>query len=140
MMYIAGVKHSVDTGDTYFYEVGQGNISGSPPARHKLIRENLQSREMVGGKPLEARIEHARFLVDCPNCDNAEFFFEDKLFFCSQCKNSNVEGKVYKVKTPKDRKKIEEILGKRPIKNRHWKEPETVEDLEKENTLNLEVR
>jgi len=42
---------------------------------------------------------------------------------------------------PKDRKDIEVILGKRPIKNRHWKEPETVEDLEKENISHgLEVK
>ena len=135
-MYIAGVKIPVDTGDTYFEEVGKENISGSPPARQKLKRANLESLERVGGKPLAARIEYARFIVDCPNCNSAEFYFEDKLFFCSLCNNSNVGGKVYEVKVPKDRKKIEVILGKRPIRNRHWTEPETVEDLEKENTLN----
>jgi len=135
MMYIPGVKNAVDTGDTYFYEVGQENISGSPPARRKLIRENLRNLPVVGGKSLEARIEHARFIVDCPSCGSAEFYFEDKLFFCSLCNNSSVGGKVYKVKTPKARKDIEVILGKRKIKNRHWREPETVEDLEKENTI-----
>ena len=137
-MYIPGVKNAVDTGDTYFYEVGQENISGSPPARHKLIRDNLKALDKVGGKPLEARAEHSRWIVDCPNCDSAEFYFEDKLFMCSLCNNSNIGGKVYKVKIPKDRKRIEEILGKRPIKNRHWREPETVEDLEKEN-ISMEV-
>ena len=139
-MYVPGAKHDIDTGDTYFDEVGKGNIAGSPPARHKLIRDNLRNLPVAGGQPLEARAEHARWIVDCPNCGSAEFYFEDKLFFCSLCNNSDVGGKVYKVKTPKDRKDIEVILGKRPIKNRHWKEPETVEDLENENTLNLEVR
>jgi len=138
MIYLPGVKNAVDTGDTYFYEVGKENISGSPPARHKLIRDNLRKLPVAGGKPLEARIEFARYLVDCPNCNSAEFYFEDKLFFCSLCNNSSVGGKVYKVKTPKDRKKIEVILGKRHIQNRHWREPETVEDLEKEN-ISMEV-
>ena len=139
-MYIPGVKYAVETGDTYFDGVGKEGIAGSPPARHKLKRANLEGIEKVDGKPLEARIDHARFIVDCPNCGSAEFYFEDKLFMCSLCNNSNVEGKVYKVKTPKDRKKIEVILGKRPIKNRHWTEPETVEDLEKENIAHdLEV-
>lgn len=139
-MYIPGAKNAVDTGDSYFGEIAQEPISGSREARHKLIRTNLKSLERVDGKPLEARIEHARFIVDCPNCGSAEFFFEDKLFMCSLCNNSNVEGKVYNVETPKDRKEIEVVLGKRPIKNRHWREPERVEDLEKENVLHeLEV-
>lgn len=134
MMYIPGVNNAVDTGDTYFEEIGKGSISGSPPSRHKLIRYNLRNLPVVDGKPLEARIEHARFIVDCPSCGSAEFYFEDKLFMCSLCNNSSVGGKVYKVKTPKDRKKFEEILGKRPIKNRHWREPETITGLDKENT------
>ena len=88
---------------------------------------------ILDAKPLEARIEYSRYVVDCPNCNSAEFAFEDKLFFCSQCHNSDIEGKARKVKMPKDRKKIEEILLKRSIKNRHWFPSETVEDLEKEN-------
>ena len=139
MIYIPGVKHDIDTGDTYFYEVGQGTISGSSPSRHKLKRDSVISLPVASGKSLEARAEHARWIVDCENCGSAEFYFEDKLFLCSLCNNSDVEGKTRKVKMPKTRKDIEVILGKRPIKNRHWREPETLEDLEKENTLNLEV-
>ena len=139
-MYIAGVKIAVDTGDTYFGAVAEEPIAGSREAKVKLRRVNLEGLEKVGGKPLEARVDHARFIVDCPNCNSAEYYFEDKLFFCSLCRNSNVDGKVYKVKMPKERKAIEDILGKRPIKNRHWAEPETVEDLENENILHeLEV-
>ena len=134
MVYICGASRSVDMGDTYFTEIAKLAISGSGEAKHKLQRNGIKGLEVHDNKPLEARIEHARFIVDCPNCDSAEFYFEDKLFMCSLCNNSNIGGNVYKVKIPKDRKRIEEILGKRPIKNRHWREPETVEDLEKENT------
>ena len=138
-MYIPGVKNAVDTGDTYFGIVSQEPIAGSVEAKHKLRRDNIRNLPVAGGKELLARAEHSRWIVDCPNCGSAEFYFEDKLFFCSLCQNSNVGGKTYKVKVPENRKKIEDILGKRPIKNRHWYPTETVEDLEKENTINLEV-
>jgi len=137
-MYIAGSLRSVDTGDTYFNEIAKENISGNRGAKEKLNRERIKKLEVSNKKALEARIEHARFLVDCPNCNSAEFAFEDKLFFCSLCKNSDIQNKVRKVKMPTERKKIEEILSVRPIKNRHWTN-ETLQGLAKENELHLEV-
>lgn len=139
MPYISGSKRSVDTGDTYFGEIAKEPIAGSREAKIKLQRDRIKGLEIYDGKPLEARIEYARFIVDCPNCNSAEFAFEDKLFLCSLCKNSNIQGKVYKVKMPKERKQIEDILSVRPIKNRHWYPNETLQDLAKENTLHLEV-
>ena len=137
---ISGSLRSVDTGDTYFTEISKENISGRKIAIKFLQRDRILNLPVYDFNPLEARIEYARYIVDCPNCNSAEYAFEDKLFFCSQCLNSDVQGKARKVKMPKDRKRIEEILGKRPIKNRHWFSNETVEDLEKENKLHgLEV-
>lgn len=133
MVYIAGMNRSVDTGDTYFDEISKKDISGSVTAKNKLKRGNIQRLPVSDGKPLEARIEHARYIIDCPNCNSAEFAFEDKLFFCSICSNSNVEGKILKVKMPKERKEIESILSKRLIVNRHWLPNETVSDLRKES-------
>jgi len=139
-MYIAGSSRAIDTGDTYFNEIAKEPISGNRGAKLKLKREWIKKLEVGGGKPLEARIEHARFIVDCPNCGSAEFAFEDKLFFCSLCKNSDIQGKVRRVKMPKERKKIEDILSKRPIKNRHWFPHETLQGLAKENKIHgLEV-
>lgn len=132
-MYIPGSLRAVDTGDNYFDEIAKESISGSREAKLKLQRERIKKLGVFDGKPLEARIEHARYLVDCPNCNSAEFAFEDNLFFCSLCKNSNIQGKVRKVKMPANRKQIEDVLSVRPIKNRHWQEPETVDDLDKEN-------
>ena len=133
MSYISGSLRSIDTGDTYFAEISRENISGRKLAVRFLERERILNLPIYDAKPLEARIEYARYLVDCPNCNSAEFAFEDKLFLCSQCFNSDIQGKVRKVKMPNDRKQIETILGKRPIKNRHWYTTETVEDLEKQN-------
>jgi len=129
MVYIAGTKTVVDTGDTYFGEIAKLPIAGRDEAVKLLnIRDRLLTLPVLDAKPIEARIEYARYIVDCPNCNNAEFAFEDKLFLCSLCKNSNVGGKVRKVKMPKERKKIEDELSKRPIKNRHWIPDVTEED------------
>ena len=138
-MYLSGTKRSIDTGDTYFNEISKGNISGRKLAVRFLKRDRILNLPVLDAKPLEARIEYARYIVDCPNCNSAEYAFEDKLFFCSQCLNSDIQGKARKVKMPKDGKQIEDILGKRPIKNRHWFPNETLADLEKENILHLEV-
>ena len=133
-MYLSGTNRSCEIGDTYFTEISKESISGRKLAVRFLQRDRILNLPISSAKPLEARIEYARFLVDCPNCNSAEYAFEDKLFFCSQCLNSDVQGKARKVKMPKQRKQIEEILGKRAIKNRHWYPAETMEDLENENT------
>ena len=138
MSYICGSLRPVDTGDTYFTELLKEDISGKRSAKEKLNRDRIKKLEVSTKKALEARVEHSRWIVDCPNCLSAEFAFEDKLFFCSLCKNSDIQGKVRKVKMPEDRKQIEAILSVRPIKNRHWTN-ETLQDLAKENDLNLEV-
>ena len=133
-MYIAGVKRAVDTGDSYFNELRSLTESGSKMAKGKIgERANIKRSQMYAGTPLEARAEFGRWIVDCPNCGNAEFAFEDNLFFCSNCKNSDIEGRVRRVKLPKERKEIEVILGKRQIVNRHWLPSETVASLQKEN-------
>ena len=133
-MYIAGVKRDVDTGDTYFNELGRLPISGAVLARKILIERPLMLQlSILNAKPLEARIEYARWIVDCPNCSNAEFAFEDKLFLCSLCGNSDIEGQLRKVKMPPQRPQIEKLLGKRAINNRHWYPDETIEKLQAEN-------
>ena len=132
-VYLAGINQSVDTGNSYFEEIRKLPIAGAVEAKHKLKRSILNRFQLYDGQPLEARIEYARWIVDCPNCHNAEFAFEDNLFFCSQCLNSDIDGKARKVKMPEERKQIEAILGKRAIINRHWYPNETVEDLENEN-------
>ena len=132
-VYVAGATQAVDTGDTYFDNIAKLPISARPLALEKLaIRPILITRPLFGGKPFKARIEYARYVVDCPNCGNAEFAFEDKLFLCSICNNSDVAGQIRRVIMPPQRKEIEKALGKRKIINRHWN-GETVEQLEKEN-------
>ncbi|MDP1615164.1 MAG: hypothetical protein Q8L68_05145 [Methylococcales bacterium] len=133
-VYLAGINRAVDTGDTYFIEIAKLPISGSKMAKDKLSeRPQINKKPIYDGKPLEARIEFARYIVDCPNCRSAEFAFEDDLFLCSNCGNSDINGQIRKVKMPTKRKQIEDILGKRKIINRHWYPSETIEKLQEEN-------
>jgi len=126
-MYIPGSKRSIETGDTYFNEIG-----GSQKYKYIDVRNTLHKKP-VSSQSLDARIEYSRWIIDCPNCHNAEFLFEDNLFYCSMCHNANIQGQVYKVNIPSNRKEIEGILSKRNIVNRHWKPNETVEHLQEEN-------
>ena len=137
-VYIAGVNQPVDTGNTYFREIVKNQIAASMGAEHKLSeRARISGREIYGGGALEARVEYARWIVDCPNCRNAEFAFEDKLFYCSVCGNADMSGKIRRVKMPAQRQEIEVILGQRPIVNRHWYPGETVAQLQDENKLGV---
>ena len=116
------------TGETYFDGVDRS-----------AARRILNTRPLVAKCPtmkalLRAQINHGRWLVECPNCISAEMAFEDRLFFCSECKNKAVDGYAYKVVFPTVRREIETILKKRPTVNRNWKYGETVGDLETENT------
>ena len=133
MTYFPGTLRAVDTGDTYFSELAKENISGRNSIPSRLKRSALERRGFTSEPPLKARIEYARFIVDCPNCGSAEFAFEDKLFWCTICNNSDIDGKVRRVRMPAQRKNIENALSKRKIINRHWKHGETVKDLEGEN-------
>jgi len=133
MMYLAGVNRTVDTADTYFAEVAKLDASGKTEAHHRINQRPLIRKMPTADITLEARIEHARWIVDCPNCNNAEFAFEDNLFLCSSCQNSDINGEIRQVEMPKDRSDIENILGKRKIVNRHWYPNETIDKLQAEN-------
>jgi len=91
---------------------------------------------------LAARINHGRWLVDCPGCNSAlvvqlcEF-----LFMCVECGNTGNGGRWFAVTIPANREAIEAELLKRPWNgrnpadavNRNWEPGETVAMLRQEN-------
>ena len=123
-VYTAGVKNPVDTGNSYFNELNKSSISGKQAIKDKL---KMRGRIKPSDITLFARCEFARWIVDCPNCHAAEFYYEDNLFECSTC------GLTARVEIPEQRKAIENILSERPIVNRHWNPKETIQDLQREN-------
>ncbi len=119
----------IETAETYFRKIDR------PEARKRLKDRPLVLKRELSNKTLRAKINHSRWLVLCPNCSSAEFLFNDKRFFCSECKNEKIDGKLYKVIMPMKKLQIEALLESRSISNRNWQYPETVDDLIRENEL-----
>ena len=119
------------TAEAYFRGISR------PEARKRLRDRHLILNIEESNKTLRAEINHSRWLVNCPNCNNAEFLFSDKRFYCTECKNEGNGGKLYKVKMPRNKMQIETLLEPRPLFNRSWKYPETISDLADENRLHI---
>lgn len=91
--------------------------------------------DLAPGAPLHARLYRNQWIVDCPDCRNAEFaFIDEPRFMCSECFNGAV-GYLWRVLAfPANRPQIEAILRARPIPhNRNWLPGETVAQLKREN-------
>ena len=92
---------------------------------------------------VQARVNHGRWLVDCPGCNSALVVdLSELVFMCVECGNAANDGKWFQVTVPKNRKAIEAELLKRPWNgrnpaeavNRNWEPGETVTMLKQENT------
>ena len=73
------------------------------------------------GPPLDARINHGRWLVRCPYCVGAELVDpDDPFFFCLSCGNEGSRGRERRVRFPDKRKEIEDALEGRRRENQNW--------------------
>jgi hypothetical protein len=83
-----------------------------------------------------ARVEHSRWLVDCPDptCAGCQYASkDDPRFFCNYCHNAAAGGWVTVV-WPDDLDEIESTLAARPDpRTRNWSPGETAADLAREN-------
>jgi len=67
-----------------------------------------------------ARINHGRWLVDCPGCNSALVVdLSEPVFMCVECGNAGNDGKWLKVTVPTDLAAIETELLKRPMNGRN---------------------
>jgi hypothetical protein len=80
-----------------------------------------------------ARINHGRWIADCPHCSGALVVSRtDPYFWCPACRMAQSGWQA--VKFPGEADEIEAVLMKRPDKRtRNWYPGETVEALEREN-------
>ena len=95
--------------------------------------------EVTTGPMLKARIDHGRWLADCPYCRGAELVtLDDPVFLCLSCGNVVCMSQFLPVQFPNEqrRNRIEELLIIRPLPNRNWRTGESVEDLKRENRKN----
>ncbi len=84
---------------------------------------------------VNARVDHGRWLADCPFCRGAEEVDrEHPLFLCLSCWNEPVGGRWVRVIFPRHWQLIERELSKRPEEpTQNWYPGETVADLRREN-------
>lgn len=97
---------------------------------------NVPALTQVSTSPaLEARVYRNQWIVDCPDCKNAEFaFLDEPVFMCSYCFNGTVGGKWREVEFPTEKTEIEAVLKARPLpQTRNWQQPESLADIKAEN-------
>lgn len=87
--------------------------------------------------PLKARLNRNRWIVDCPDCQGADFVWTDDREpkqMCGSCFNVAVGHKWRRVELPTNRAQIEAVLKARPIpQNRNWQFGEKLTAMKKEN-------
>lgn len=100
----------------------------------------LPPRAVVAtASPVAARIDAGRWIVECPDCHDAQYVWPDEaapVFMCVACFNVTVGGSWRPVTMPsrRDRNAIEAALLARPLPgNRHWQLGETAAALRAEN-------
>lgn len=81
-----------------------------------------------------ARVNRGRWIVDCPDCLNAQLACRaDHRFLCNECGNVAVGNLWRPVVWPDDAEKIEALLAIRPRENQNWEPGEFRELLAIEN-------
>lgn len=85
--------------------------------------------------PAPARVDHNRWIVDCPDCGGAEFvWLNTPLLLCLSCWNGAIGNLWRRVTIPDNRVLIEAVLQERPLPpTRNWSPTEKIEDLQIEN-------
>jgi hypothetical protein len=98
---------------------------------------NLEDRGVDAGSPLPVRLDHGRWVVDCPDCSGAQLASESDLrFLCNYCGNAAVGGSWRRTVWPSSRDQIESAVQARPERHQSWHPTESVVDLVIENDAN----
>lgn len=92
--------------------------------------------DQVAPDALPVKVNHGRWVVECP-CGSAQLASRtDRRFYCVECGNVLFEGKWVKVEWPSDNELavIEQTLAARPFAaNQNWSPGETMRALKAEN-------
>ena len=103
-----------------------------------MLRLGVRNKWRHHGRALDvqirARLNHGRWICDCPFCPGAELADGDR-FLCQTCRNAAAGGRYVEVIWPDAalRRRIVRTLAPRPIVNRNWQPGEPLELLEAEN-------
>lgn len=116
---------------------------GIPPCRgaewvHDYLRD---SKAQLGAEThptatTPAYVNHGRWVVDCPDCNNAQLACRtDHRFLCNECGNIVVGGLWRVVVWPTKADAIEQTLSSRPLANQNWNPGQTITDLKAEQVI-----
>jgi hypothetical protein len=96
-----------------------------------MIRERGLARVWTAGETLAARVNHGRWIADCPACGSGMWTHPDwRLACCGEC------GAVYTgVEFPGEIDQITTLLLLRPRDRQNWFPHETARDLLAENLV-----
>lgn len=110
-------------------------LAGMPSVAARGFVPPPLSDVALGVRPAVARINHNRWIADCPDCASAVDVWRDGpyLMICPNCLNA-VAGYLWRrVALPEDVAAIEDALMDRPIPaTRNWEAGESVADLRAE--------
>lgn len=91
------------------------------------------------GAGIPAYVNHGRWVVGCPDCNNAQLACRtDKRFLCNECGNVAVSGLWRPVIWPTDAAAIETELEKRKLPNQNWAPTQSLKDLKAETIVHKE--
>jgi len=92
------------------------------------------------GMTLSPRLDHGRWVVDCPFCTGAALAsYTDPRFYCCDCLHvgTDAEGRWVRVDWPRATtiRAVEEAVASRPEPRRNWWPDETIQHLRDENAV-----
>jgi hypothetical protein len=105
-------------------------VKRSRPRDREKVLATLRYQEISPHEISEfviARVNHGRWIADCPICRGAEMVKETQDFLCGSC------GAFGRVQWPKDIAAIEAALTPRAAPYQNWWPDEKVKDLVAEN-------
>jgi hypothetical protein len=119
-------------------------VSGVSAARGaEWIHHQLRSTTAPLGAGIDpeatvpAYVNHGRWVVNCPDCRNAQLACKtDRRFMCNECGNIAVGHKWRPVVWPADAERIANLLENRPREVQNWNPGEDVRLLAIENLEN----
>lgn len=83
-----------------------------------------------------AYVNHGRWVVDCPDCRNAQLACKtDPRFMCNECGNVAVGSLWRPVIWPANVQGVESMLQNRPVENQNWEPAQSKVGLAIENLM-----
>lgn len=119
-------------------------VSGIPAARgaewiHHQLRSSAAPLNAATDPEatVPAYVNHGRWVVDCPDCRNAQLACRtDHRFMCNECGNIAIGSRWRPVEWPADGERIANLLENRPREVQNWNPGEDVRLLAIENLEN----